>query len=138
MKTPHNRVDYLLFLVLVGVAAWAVPGAGHLLIRERRRAIIICITVLSLFLTGLYIGSLGVLEPIQTAWYIFVGQMLTTPAVGVLTDIAQKGEYFVAGRPADIGLIYTIIAGLLNLLCISNAVYMAYCGRGQLIGEEEE
>ncbi len=138
MKAPHNRVDYLLFLVLVGVAAWAVPGAGHLLIRERRRAIIICVTVLSLFLAGLYIGSLGVLEPIQTAWYIFVGQMLTTPAVGILTDIAQKGEYFVAGRPADIGLIYTIIAGLLNLLCISNAVYMAYCGRGQLIGEEEE
>jgi hypothetical protein len=91
-----------------------------------------------LFLTGLFIGSLGVLEPIQTAWYIFVGQMLTTPAVGVLTDIAQKSDYFVAGHPADIGLIYTIIAGLLNLLCISNAVYMAYCGRGQLIGEDEE
>jgi hypothetical protein len=137
MKTTRNGVDFLLFLVLVGVAAWAIPGAGHLLIRERKRAVIICATVLGLFATGLYIGSLGVLEPIQTAWYIFVGQLLTTPAVGVLTDLAQKGDYFVAGRPADIGLIYTIIAGLLNLLCISNAVYMAYCGRGQLIGEDE-
>lgn len=138
MKTVRNSVDFLLFLVLVGLAAWAIPGAGHLLIRERKRAIIICVTVVGLFLTGLCIGSLAVLEPIQTAWYIFVGQMLTTPAVGVLTGIAQKGQYFVAGRPADIGLIYTIIAGLLNLLCISNAVYMAYCGRGQLIGEDED
>lgn len=137
MKSSRNSVDFLLFLTLVGLAAWAVPGAGHLLIRQRKRAVIVCVTVLGLFATGLYIGSLGVLEPIQTAWYIFIGQMLTTPAVGLLTQIAQKGGYVVFGRPADIGLIYTIIAGLLNLLCISNAVYMAYTGRGRLIGEDE-
>lgn len=138
MKSARHSVDFMLFLVIVGLAAWAIPGAGHLLIRETKRAIIICLTVLGLFATGLFIGSLAVLEPIQTAWYVFIGQMLTTPAVGVLTDIAQKETYFAAGRPADIGLIYTIIAGLLNLLCISNAVYMAYTGRGQLIGEDEE
>lgn len=137
MKSPRSSVDFILLLAMVGMAAWAVPGAGHLLIREGRRAVIIFITVLGLFLTGLYIGSLGVLEPIQTAWYIFVGQMLATPAVGILTDFAQKGGYVSYGRPADIGLIYTIIAGLLNLLCISNAMYLAYCGRGQLIGEDE-
>lgn len=138
MKPAQNNVNSSLFLVLVGLAAWVVPGAGHWLIREYKRAIIICVTVLGIFATGLYIGSLGVLEPVQAAWYLFVGQTLTTPAVGVLTEIAQKGKYFVAGRPADIGLIYTVIAGLLNLLCISNAVYMAYCGRGgELIGEDE-
>lgn len=138
MKSARNSVDFVLFMVIVGLAAWAIPGAGHLLIRESKRAIIICLTVLGLFVAGLLIGSLGVLEPIQTAWYIFIGQMLTTPAVGILTDIAQKGSYDTYGRPADIGLIYTIIAGLLNLLSISNAVYMAYCGRGQLIGEDEK
>jgi hypothetical protein len=138
MKPAHNNVNFSLFLVLVGLAAWVVPGAGHWLIREHKRAVIVCVTVLGVFVTGLYIGSLGVLEPAHGAWYLFVGQMLTTPGAGVLTDIAQKGNYFVAGRPADIGLIYTIIAGLLNLLCISNAVYMAYCGRGgELIGEDE-
>lgn len=137
MKPSRNSVDFLLFLAIVGLSAWAVPGAGHLLIRQPKRAVIIFIAVAGLFVTGLYIGSLGVLEPIQTAWYIFVGQMLTTPAVGMLTQMAQKGGYVVYGRPADIGLIYTIIAGLLNLLSISNAVYMAYTGRGRLIGEEE-
>jgi len=137
MKSSRNSVDFLLFLALVGLSAWAVPGAGHLLIRQPKRAVIIFIAVAGLFVTGLYIGSLGVLEPIQTAWYIFVGQMLTTPAVGMLTQMAQKGGYVVYGRPADIGLIYTIIAGLLNLLSISNAVYMAYTGRGRLIGEDE-
>lgn len=137
MKAIRDSVDFVLFLAIVGLAAWAIPGAGHLLIRENKRAGIICLTVGGLFVAGLCIGSLAVLEPVQTAWYIFVGQMLTTPAVGMLTDYAQKGDYSVAGRPADIGLIYTIIAGLLNLLCISNAVYMAYTGRGRLIGEDE-
>ncbi len=137
MKNMRNSTDFALLLLFVALAGWAVPGAGHLLIRETKRAIIICATVVGLFAIGLYIGSVAVLEPVHTAWYIFAGQMLTTPAVGVLTDIAQKGEYIAYGRPADIGLIYTIIAGLLNLLCVSNAVYMAYCGRGQLIGEEE-
>jgi len=137
MKSTGNTVNFSLFLILVGLAAWVVPGAGHWLIRERKRAILIGITIPAIFATGLYIGSLGVLEPIGAAWYLFIGQILTTPAVGVLTDIAQKGQYFVAGRPADFGLIYTVIAGLLNLLCISNAVYMAYCGRGQFIGEDE-
>jgi len=27
---------------------------------------------------------------------------------------------------------------MLNLLCILSAVYMAHCGRGEIIGEEEE
>jgi hypothetical protein len=137
MKPVQNNANFPLFLLVVGLAAWVVPGAGHWMVREHKRAIIIFITVLGLFTLGLYIGSLGVLEPIQGAWYLFVGQVLTTPAIGALTNIAQKGDYFVAGRPADIGQIYTIIAGLLNLLCISNAVYMAYCGRGQFIGEDE-
>ncbi len=136
MNASRKSADFMLFLTLVGLAAWAVPGGGHLLIRQPKRAAIIFVAVVGLFATGLHIGSLGVLEPIQTAWYIFVGQILTTPAVGMLTQIAQKGGYAVYGRPADIALIYTIIAGLLNLLSISNAVYMAYTGRGRLIGED--
>jgi len=27
---------------------------------------------------------------------------------------------------------------MLNLLCIVSAVYMAYCGRGEIIGDEED
>ena len=53
MKSLRNSVDHLLFMAMVGLAAWAVPGAGHLLIRENKRAVIICITVSGLFFTGL-------------------------------------------------------------------------------------
>ena len=43
-----------------------------------------------------------------------------------LTVVGAAGTYPVYGRPAEIGQIYTSIAGLLNLLCIVNAVYMAH------------
>ncbi len=66
-----------------------------------------------------------------------MAQILTSPAVGLLGQIAQKGEYPVYGHPADYAQIYTALAGLLNLLCILNAVYRAYSGIGETIGHEE-
>lgn len=137
MQKNDNSASFWFFLAVVGLAGWAVPGAGHWLIRERKRAVIILLVVLGLFVGGLYIGSLGVLETAQSAWYIFVGQILASPLVGALTQWAASRSFDVFGRPQEIGMIYTIVAGLLNLLSISNAVYLAYCGRGQLIGTEE-
>lgn len=129
--------DHLLWLLTVALAAWAVPGAGHVLIRERRRGIIIFVCVTGLFAAGLYIGSVGVINRIAS-WPWFMAQMLYSPVVGILDKITQTGHYECFGRPCDIGQIYTGVAGLLNLLCVLSAVYMAYCGRGELIGTEEE
>ena len=39
---------------------------------------------------------------------------------------ARKHVYYVFGRPNEIGQIYTSIAGLLNLLCIVNAVHISH------------
>jgi hypothetical protein len=79
----------------------------------------------------------------------FVAQVMTSPAIVLLGDHvadayraaqeqarnaqtqaereqAWSRAYLVFGRPNEIGQIYTSIAGLLNLLCIVNAVYMAH------------
>lgn len=133
----QSKIDHGLFLVIVAVLAWAVPGAGHFVIKERKRAIIIFITITLTFLTGLYVGSVGVIDPVG-AWPWYVGQMMTSPAVGMLGQITKTGQYHSYGKPADIGQIYTSIAGMLNLLCIVSAVYMAYTGRGEMIGDQED
>lgn len=133
----NSKLDYGLFLVIVGVAAWAIPGAGHFILKERKRAIIIFVTIVVTFLVGLYIGSVGVIDPVGS-WPWYIPQMLTTPAVGLLAKITKAGEYISYGKAGDIGQIYTCVAGLLNLLCITSAIYMAYCGRGEIIGEEED
>ncbi len=138
--TDSDRLtaDEMLRLVIVGLAAWVVPGAGHFLIRERKRGVIIFVTITALFVSGLWIGSIGVIDRVGS-WPWYLGQMLFSPAVGILGKIAQNGDYVCYGRPLDTGQIYTGVAGLLNLLCILSAVYMAYCGRGgEMIGSDED
>ena len=139
----QSKYEHGLFLIIVGLAAWAIPGAGHFIIKERGRAVIIFITIAVTFLLGLYVGSIAVIDSVGAKiWYY--GQILVSPAVGALAQVTsqavtESGEkvYVSYGNPNSIGQIYTAIAGLLNLLCIISAVYMAYCGRGELIGEED-
>ena len=133
----QSKIDHGLFLAIVGLVAWAIPGAGHFAIKERKRAIIIFVTITLTFLIGLYVGSIAVVDSVG-AWPWYIAQMMTSPAVGILAHITKTGQYVSYGKPYDIGQIYTSIAGMLNLLCIVSAVYMAYSGRGELIGEEED
>jgi hypothetical protein len=116
------------FLILVGLLAWLVPGAGHYVIREKRRAMIIFVSIVLTFCIGLYIGSVGVIDRVGAKpWYL--AQIMNSPMVAALGRLTENGAYPVYGRPNEIGQIYTSIAGLLNLLCIVNAVYLAHIGQ---------
>jgi hypothetical protein len=119
--TPIQKLD----LVFVGLASWAIPGGGYFLLKETNRAIIIFVTVVLTFLAGLYAGSIGVVDYV-VSWPWFIAQVLTTPVVSFIGYVTAGGAYKVYGRPNEVGQIYTSVAGLLNLLCIVNAVYLAY------------
>ena len=135
----NNRlpVEQGLWLITVALVAWMIPGAGHFLIRERKRGVILFAVITALFVIGLYVGSIGVVDWVSGRIW-FYAQILYSPAVGLIGNITKHGGYPVYGRPCDVGQIYTCIAGLLNLLCVLSAVYMAYCGRGEMIGQDEE
>jgi hypothetical protein len=130
----RSKEGHIAFLLTVGLMGWFVPGAGHLMINEKKHAIIIFVTIALTFATGLYIGSIGVINPVGAKpWY--VAQIMNSPAVAALGRITAAGNYPVYGRPGEIGQIYTSIAGLLNLLCIVNAVYWAHLRRTGVMGE---
>lgn len=133
----RNRADYFLWLAVVGLVGWVIPGAGHFLIKQPRRAVIIFTTIALTFCTGLYIGSIGVIDSIG-GWAWYIAQMMATPLAWILDYQARRGDYHSYGRPCDLGQIYTAVAGLLNLLSVLSAVYMAYAGRGEMIGREDE
>ncbi len=129
--------NHTLFLTVVGALAWLIPGAGHYALNEKRRGILIFVVIALTFLAGLYVGSIGVVDPVSAKpWY--AAQLMNSPAVLLLGDHVADGykrakeandpklAYLVYGRANEIGQIYTSIAGLLNLLCIVNAVYMAH------------
>jgi len=119
--SQNNRSLLMLSVMLTG---WLVPGGGYFLLKEYSRAVIILLTLTLTFCAGLYIGSIGVIDPVGAKlWY--VTQLLFSPAVALIGRVTAVGRFGVYGRPAEIGQIYTTIAGLLNLLCIVNAVYSA-------------
>ena len=116
-----------LFLMTIGLVSWLIPGAGYYLINEKKRAAIIFVAIVLTFSVGLYVGSIGVIDPIGSKpWY--AGQMMFSPVVVALGYITAGGGYQVYGKPNEIGQLYTSIAGLLNLLCVVNATYLAYLG----------
>jgi len=129
----RSRESHFAFLLIVGLLGWFVPGGGHLMINEKKHALIIFIAITLTFAAGLYIGSIGVINPVSAKpWY--VAQVMNSPAVAAIGHVTASGHYPVFGRPNEIGQIYTSIAGLLNLLCIVNAVYWAHL---RMSGNEE-
>ena len=112
--------------LLVAVAAWAVPGLGHLLLRRWGRAIVFFLSVSTLALVGLALRG-----------YIFSPQ----PAdafewLGFLSNIGAGGYYiaakYLATAPPDVsraagdyGTRFIAAAGVLNLLCVLDALNIA-------------
>jgi hypothetical protein len=114
------------YLFLVGVAGWWIPGAGHWIIGQPKRAAIIFFSIAFLFVLGIWLGSIAVIDA-RTPWYW--AQMLNSPAVAYLAHLSGSVYHLDSyGKPREIGEIYTGMAGMLNLLCVINAVYVAHCG----------
>jgi len=123
----RSKENQTVFLITVGLLAWVVPGAGHLMLKEKIRSLIIFATIVLTFCIGLYVGSIAVIDPVGAKpWYL--AQIMNSPMVAALGHLTASApaKYRVFGRPNEIGQIYTSIAGLLNLLCIINAVYLAH------------
>ena len=130
----RSRENDLFFLLSVGLAGWLVPGAGYLLLKETKRAIIIFTTITLTFSIGLYIGSIGVIDPVGSK-FPYAGQLINSPAVAIIGYHTRGGGYNVYGKPREIGQLYTGLAGMLNLLCIINAIYLAHLRRTKTTGD---
>jgi hypothetical protein len=112
-------------LVLLCLASWAIPGAGHLWL-GRRKGIVFLIALPLMFAMGIAIN--GRLFPIN------FGEPLV--ALAALADLGIGLTYFVAtsvGYGAgdvrsvtyEYGNAFLIVAGLLNLLVVIDAYDVA-------------
>jgi hypothetical protein len=114
------------------LGAWLLPGLGHLLIGESRRGAILMVTIGAVWLGGLLIGGISVIDrKDHPAW--FLGQMMLAPSVGIniihqnlrlpppMPGNARFEPSF--GQVYEQGMLYTLLAGLLNLLAILDVTY---------------
>lgn len=94
MTTPSTSShDHTVFNPAAGLAAVLLPGAGHLVLGERKRAALIATGVLGLFFGGILIGGIDVIDSREDKVWFF-GQALVGPiAFGVdyLHQHAFKG-----------------------------------------------
>ena len=134
--TKTSRPADTLFLLIVAIASWVVPGGGYFLLKENKRAIIIFAAIVLTCGMGLYVGSIGVVDlEGPAAIYVKAAQVMNPPVIFILSHHAAGGGFPVYGWPSEIGQIYTMTSGLLNLLCLVNAVYLAHQLRTQSAGE---
>ncbi len=124
---------------LVALAGWLVPGAGYWLIGQRTRGLAVGVCVIALFLLGILIAGIAVVEApgfgaggcivsrvLQKPW--FLGQVMTGPLglIGAWIGHGVADDYPAAkARLGEIGTLYTAIAGMLNLLAMIDATHRA-------------
>jgi hypothetical protein len=114
------------WLVLLCLAAWAVPGAGHLWLGRRSKGLIFLVALPLMFAIGL--GLHGRLFPFDmTEWLV---------GLAAIADLGIGVPYFIAGALGygngdvravtyEYGNAFLIVAGLLNLLVVIDAYDVA-------------
>ena len=125
MTQQQDSKSQLSALLAPAMLGWLVPGAGYFLINEKARGTVVFTVIVLTFLTGLYVGSIGVVDPVNSRPW-FIAQAASSPFVFLLGRLTASGTYAVYGRPNEVGQIYTSIAGLMNLLTIVNVVYIGH------------
>jgi len=126
------------------VAAWLLPGLGHLLLGERRRGVIIMTAIGALYLGGLLIGGVDVIDSREDSLW-FAAQTVAGPTTIVINyahlgylkpraearihelDAARLHDELPyvrsIGRVNEMGTLFCAMAGLLNLLVIIDVIY---------------
>src|SRR5262245_11702508 len=111
--------------MMAWLAAWIVPGAGHALVGQTQKAVILFV-VLGMFVMGLTFE--GRLFPFQISDKLLLLAALSEWAVGLprlLGAFVGAGNGHVTSVTYEYGNTFLIVAGLLNLIVAFNAYDVA-------------
>jgi hypothetical protein len=113
-------------LVLLCLAAWAVPGAGHLWLGRRAKGLIFLLMLPLMFFIGLAIQ--GRLFPFDISEPLVALAAIADVGIGIpyfLAKLFGMGAGQVRAVTYEYGNAFIIVAGLLNLLVVIDAYDIA-------------
>lgn len=113
-------------LVLVCLAAWAVPGAGHLWLGRRQKGLVFLLALPAMFAIGLLLH--GRIFPFEFAEPLVALAAIADLGSGLpwaLARVAGAGSGIVTAATYEYGNCYLIVAGLLNSLVVLDAFDIA-------------
>lgn len=113
-------------LIRLCLAAWLVPGFGHLLLGRKWRALILSVSILAMFFLG--IAMQGQFFASESGSFLQILGHFGELCVGVVMPAASFFGYS-GGDPffvsSDYGTAYLIAAGMLNVLAVLDAYDIA-------------
>jgi hypothetical protein len=107
------------------ILGWLVPGAGHLLLGRKPQAIVIFLTLTITYVFGMYLADFTNVSPSRHpfyfAAYVFSGgpTVVATLLTQSQTLTAVPTHFGIA--TLDIGIVYTAVASLLNVIVVMDA-----------------
>jgi uncharacterized protein DUF6677 len=118
---------------LIGIAAWFLPGLGHLLLKRWYRASLMGGAVFTCFIIGLAMGGhLFDLESEGSSVLLRVPPMIANLGTGALYMVCWLFDYGFRDDPAqaaratyEYGNTFLLIAGLMNYLTMLDAFDIA-------------
>ncbi|MBM4016834.1 MAG: hypothetical protein FJ288_00675 [Planctomycetes bacterium] len=110
------------------VLAWAIPGAGHAYAGRWGKAALFFGCIVGLLAAGMLLGRGTVLAP-HELWYAAqlgaLGPTIALTPVSQYVAVREGIDY--ADRWREMGVLYTAVAGFLNILVMMDAyIKMAY------------
>ena len=117
----EQRLPWRRSLGLTALLGWLLPGLGQLYVGRPLKAILFLASILPTFLVGWALTDFTIVAP-QRHGLDFVAQIfLGGPVLGALAATADRTLEFMPPF-FDVGRLYVQVAGLLNLVAISDAI----------------
>ena len=124
--TTADREQSAIYTYLICLAAWAIPGSGHLLLGRLQKGVTFLITLTLMFVFGLWLE--GRLFPIEISQPLVALAALADLGIGIPFFIARAmgaGAGRVVALTYEYGNAFLIVAGLMNMLVVLDAFDIA-------------
>ncbi len=104
------------------VLGWIVPGLGHLVLGRRKKALLFFVLIVGLFLAGWLASGRENVFFQSGRWHALV-QLGIGPIMYLVSLFGKIPEPKLTSMPYfEIATLYTMVAGLLNVLVVMDAV----------------
>ena len=154
-KNGYFSITPLLAMML----AWLIPGAGHFYLGRRVRGVILFLAVTLTFWAGMAMGGVMTVDPKGENQYWFIGEMMTgangligwhrynSTILDLEREVDKETKNKSLSRPEamervqaekNLALVapnenparaFCGVAGMLNLMCIFDAIMLALMGK---------